>query len=87
MNTLENKIESFKYDDLIAACMASIKDAVEARDESKERDPEVIAMVAYENTYEAKASDKYLSADELTYEYFLSSMIESANLIITHDLF
>ncbi|AEH21906.1 VHS1093 protein [Vibrio phage 1] len=87
MNALENKIESFSYDNLIADCMKAIKAAVEARDESKEKDAEVIAMVAYENTYEAKAADKYLKADELTYDYFLSSMIESANLIITHDLF
>ena len=83
METIETVIESFKYDELIALVMASIKDAAE----SIGYDAECVAMVAYDNTYESKAADKYLSANELTFDYFLSSMIESANLIITHRTF
>ncbi|UOK16943.1 hypothetical protein [Vibrio phage phiKT1024] len=83
MKTIELTLESFNYEDLISRCMVEVKDAAE----TKGYDLECVAMVAYENTYESKESDRYLNIEELTFESFLSSMVESANNIIIHSLF
>ncbi|WKC56119.1 hypothetical protein [Vibrio phage CAU_VPP01] len=83
MKSIETVLESFNYDDLIAKVMVAVKEDAE----SIGYDVECVAMVAYSNTYEAKESDNSLNVDALTFDCFLSSMIESANLIITHRLF
>lgn len=83
MITLDAKIDSFKYDDLIARCMEEVKDAAAA----KGYDLECVAMVAYSTAYESKEVDEDLDVNALTFESFLSSMIESANLILVHNLF
>ncbi|ANO57613.1 hypothetical protein [Vibrio phage vB_VhaS-a] len=83
MTTLDAKIDSFKYDDLIEACITSVKEASDA----KGYDAECVAMVAYSTAYESKETDKDLDVNALTFDSFLGSMIESANLIIVHNLF
>lgn len=83
MITLDAKIDSFKYDDLIARCMEAVKEAAAA----KGYDLECVAMVAYSTAYESKEADNDLDVDALTFDSFLGSMIESANLILVHNLF
>ena len=83
MTALDVKIDSFKYDVVIARVM----EAIDTEALEKNYDPEIVAMVAYETAYESKESDKDLDVDALTFDSFVSSVIESANLIIVHNLF
>ena len=83
MTALDVKIDSFKYDVVIARVM----EAIDTEALNKNYDPEIVAMVAYETAYESKESDKDLDVDALTFDSFVSSVIESANLIIVHNLF
>ncbi|AET42185.1 hypothetical protein VPEG_00034 [Vibrio phage SIO-2] len=83
MTALDVKIDSFKYDVIIARVM----EAIDTEALEKNYDPEIVAMVAYETAYESKESDKDLDVDALTFDSFVSSVIESANLIIVHNLF
>ncbi|QKE60770.1 hypothetical protein vBVhaSVHB1_83 [Vibrio phage vB_VhaS-VHB1] len=83
MTALDAKIDSFKYDVVIARVM----EAIDTEALEKNYDPEIVAMVAYETAYESKESDKDLDVDALTFDSFVSSVIESANLIIVHNLF